>query len=303
MAKTRRQASRRYSTRARRRSGNSGAHATRVLAILVFLGILVYCALAMGVGTWIAERFITPRQGQAQEGPAHEDGGGSPTDLPARTSAPQITETISFPEMNVYAISAGTSDTLDEAQAVAQGYMARGGAGFVRKDNGYHVLISAYGDQTACQNVSEKLLTSQNIESTVYPIAVPAINLKLTASAPRIDGIRDAFAIWQQSVAMLDTLWQQVDSAVVSNTQAMETLRTQRDRLEDVRATAFEGTFIEGEATALDGLNSVLTKTCTYISTITDNPPEKTMAVSAKIKYTYLASLTEYETYVKSLQD
>lgn len=56
----------------------------------------------------------------------------------------------------VYAVSAGSFDTLEQARVVSETMREMGGAGFVAFDGKYHVLLAAYPTKQEAQSVADK---------------------------------------------------------------------------------------------------------------------------------------------------
>lgn len=289
-----------YRTHYSGKHSRGGAHASsgtaaKWLVAAVAIGLVVYVALAMGLGTWVHDNFL------ADEVEPEDTSFASPE--PSETQQHEITETVAFPAMQIHTLSIGTFDNATEAKENALIYASRGGAGYVDGTDGYKVLIAGYDSQTACENVAEKLKNEDNITAAVYTIATDAVELKLTALPKRIDGIRDAFAIWQQTTQMLSGLWQDVDSGVCSQSQAIKRLSDQRDKLQETCDAAFDDTLIQGQSTALDGFYDVIDATIDDLDAMIVDPPKNVLEVSSKIKYTGIKCLTQYQSYVNTLKD
>ena len=299
MALTRRTS---YQTHYVHRRRRRGAGAAGWLAALVALGVIGYVALAMGTGSWLHSALFG-REGEdgAQENEIR-DVETSP--LPATDAGGDITETVAFPAMESYLLSCGTFESEQEADAAAADYRARGGAGFVLEDEeGYTLLLAAYDVSSACETVARNLKKQEDIDAQVKPLTIDGVELRLTASAQRIDGVRDAFSSWQQTVQLLSDLWQDVDGGVATVNQAVSRIGAQRDKLDEACGEAFSGALIEGESRALDGLSEVLRGTWEELDALVCDPPQHILELSAKIKYTVIRSLTEYQSYVRSLKN
>ncbi len=285
-----------YATRSgrRRRRGNG---ARRWLLAAVCAGLALYIGLAMGLGTWAHDALLSLRAPEENE----ISDGEQPA--PAPETGAEITETVAFPAIEMYALGVEGFADEEEADYNASLYAARGGAGFVLEEGGeYAVLLSAYDSLEAAQNVAQNLQDEENVPAAVRTLAADGVELKITAQASRIDGIRDAFSIWQQTVQMLGDLWQDVDAGLCSLTQAVDRIEDQRRKLEETARAAFSDALIEGAAPALQGLYTVLQGTIADMEEIVSNPPEFVLEVSAQIKYTGIKSLTEYQSYVESLK-
>lgn len=285
-----------YATRSgRRRRGGNGAR--RWLLAAVCAGLALYIGLAMGLGTWAHDALLSLRAPEENE----ISDGKQPA--PAPETGAEITETVAFPAIEMYALGVEGFADEQEADYNASLYAARGGAGFVLEEGGeYAVLLAAYDSLEAAQNVAQNLQDEENVPAAVRTLAADGVELKITAQASRIDGIRDAFSIWQQTVQMLGDLWQDVDAGLCSLTQAVDRIEDQRRKLEETAQAAFSDALIEGAAPALQGLYTVLQGTIADMEEIVSNPPEFVLEVSAQIKYTGIKSLTEYQSYVESLK-
>lgn len=285
-----------YATRSgRRRRGGNGAR--RWLLAVVCAGLALYIGLAMGLGTWAHDALLSLRAPEENE----ISDGEQPA--PAPETGAEITETVAFPAIEMYALGVEGFADEEEADYNASLYAARGGAGFVLEEGGeYAVLLAAYDSLEAAQNVAQNLQDEENVPAAVRTLAADGVELKITAQASRIDGIRDAFSIWQQTVQMLGDLWQDVDAGLCSLTQAVDRIEDQRRKLEETAQAAFSDALIEGATPALQGLYTVLQGTIADMEEIVSNPPEFVLEVSAQIKYTGIKSLTEYQSYVESLK-
>lgn len=286
-----------YVRRHRRRSKSASGWQT-ALALIALMGTI---ALAMGAGNWMYRTFLEQDKNKTVQENELEDAGSA---LPS-TAEPshEITETVAFPAMENYALCAEICTSNVDAQRVSAQYQARGGAGYVlQSGEDYLVLLAAYESDTACKSVLQHLQQEENLQPSVHAIQSDGVELRLTALPRRIDGIRDAFAIWQQTVQMLSDLWQDADSGVATGEQVMERLRDQCEKLKTTCDHAFSDVLIQGEATALDGLYDVVQTTYEDLSAIIANPPQNVLEVSAKIKYTEIRSLTEYQSYIQALK-
>ena len=268
------------------------------LAALAVLGVIVYVALAMGAGSWLHGALFAREDVQENE---ISDVETSPA--PTLDVGGDITETVAFPAMENWLLSCGTFENEQQAQTAAATYRTRGGAGFVLEgEDGYSVLLAAYDNAAACENVAQNLKTQEDIDAQTQQMTIDGVELRLTASARRIDGVRDAFSIWQQTVQRLSDLWQDVDGGVATLNQAVSRLSAQRDKLGDACDEAFSEALIEGESQALDGLSAVLRGTYGELDALVCDPPQNILELSAKIKYTGIRSLTEYQSYVRGLK-
>lgn len=279
---------RRYTHVRTRRAG-------RWAAALAAAGFVAYLALAMGTGAWVHNSLFGEENSSPSDGTENEHSDAEAVrDIPAK----EITETVAFPAMELYALSIPAADE-EAAEKTAALCRARGGAGYVR---GSEVLLAVYDHRAVCREVADKLTQSQGIGAEVTPFTADAVEMRLTALPQRIDGIRDAFSVWQQTVQHMDGLWQDLDSGISSAEQALGRMQEKRDALSDVCDAAFEDALLSGRSDALEGFYRVIGATLEQMDALLSDPPENILEVSAKIKYTVIGVLTEYQYYVDSLK-
>ncbi len=118
-----------YATRSgrRRRRGNG---ARRWLLAAVCAGLALYIGLAMGLGTWAHDALLSLRAPEENE----ISDGEQPA--PAPETGAEITETVAFPAIEMYALGVEGFADEEEADYNASLYAARGGAGFVLEEGG-----------------------------------------------------------------------------------------------------------------------------------------------------------------------
>ena len=104
---------------------------------------------------------------------------------------------IKFDERNMYAVSLGSYDTIDEANKVAIGSTIQGSAGYVWVDKQYYVLGSIYSTQELASKVINNLQGTQyNI--SILQIKLPKINLTFDEyDNKQVSSIGDAVATFQ----------------------------------------------------------------------------------------------------------
>ena len=260
--------------------------------VLAMIGLGLYIALAMGAGAWAHDLLFGTKVPDAPSENEHSD-----SEAQKPVQAQEITETVAFPAMEFYALSLPAGEGRS-AQQMAAECRLRGGAGYVRGDQ---VLLAAYESQEACQGIAQKLKAEQGMEAQVTPIMIQAVELRLTALPMRIDGVRDAFSAWQQTVQHMDALWQDIDGSIASTDQALSRMKEKRDALQAVSDQAFHDVEFSGRSEALDGLHGVIENTIRLMDTLLLNPPENILEVSAGIKYNVIGALTKYESYVEAL--
>ena len=265
--------------------------------IVALIGIALYLALAMGAGAWAYELLFgqdTVQQEQSEDEQLDAETNAQPKETR------EITETVSFPAMEGYLLCIGT----DDAQTGAALCRERGGAGFVMEaEESAPIALALYESESACRSVAQKLMEQESMQAFVHTLRTDAVELRLTALPQRIDGVRDAFSVWQQTVQLLCALWQDVDSSVATPGQALSRIADQRDKLSRAADAAFAQALLSGRSDALDGFYRVVTVTLEEMEALLSIPHENILEVSAGIKYTGIRALTEYQSYIASLKN
>ena len=275
---------RRYTRRRRPRRDK------RLPLLLALVGLIVYIALAMGAGAWAHNVLFGTNEPEVQSENEHSDS-------EAELSAQEITETVAFPAMEFHALSIPAEEGMT-LQQTAAACKLRGGAGFVYDDR---VLLSLYESRDTALGVAERLKAEQGKEALVASVAIDGVELRLTALPMRIDGVRDAFSAWQQTVQHMDALWQDADAGVASTGQVLSRMQDKRDALQEVCGKAFDDVLLSGRSDALEGLYGVMKAMIGQMDALLADPPQNILEVSAGIKYTVIRALMEYESYVEAL--
>lgn len=261
------------------------------------LGLALYIALALGLGSWAHELL----QGFAAR---EEDELTDGTRPAPQAPEAEVTESVAFPEVALYAVSVGGFADEEEAEYNAELYAARGGAGYLMEEEsgGHSVLLAAYDSREAAQSVAQNLQDEENIPASVREIVSPGLEMRLTAPARRIDAVREAFAAWQQALEELTQLWQQVDAGLCTAQSAAERIGEMEEALAAARQAAFAEVKIEGESSALQGLEALLQNWEVDLGEIAADPSEFVLEFSGEIKYTCIKTATEYHAYVEALK-
>ena len=145
-------------------------------------------------------------------------------------------------------------------------------------------------------------MREQELETGIVPLKADAVELWLTALPRRIDGVREAFSVWQQTVQHMDALWQDLDGGVAGAQQALGRIQEKKEVLEKTCSAAFDDALLSGRSDALEGLYHVIADTADQMGAVLLIPQENTLEVSAGIKYTVIRALTEYKAYMDALK-
>ena len=98
-----------------------------------------------------------------------------------------VSREISLPARSWYAIQLGAFDSEESARSLADSFVARGAAGYVRKDVRFRGLAALYPTREEAQTVRQQLQSQHQIDSYVYEIAMPEILLNVKGMAGQLD--------------------------------------------------------------------------------------------------------------------
>lgn len=292
----------RYAVRRSHRRRRNSAGLQKALSCLLAAG---YVASAVLLGVMISGKWLLPLARGGQEGQeAAED--AQPAESPSLLSAlsqeePQAELRLELPSIQAFAVAAGPFDSLEEANEKAVALMQRGGAGYVQaQGEQYLVLLCAYDAEESADKVAQRLDGDAGLTMQTLDVSSGTALLNVTASQSRGQRIQESYQTFTQALQALDDAWRQLDAGQTQTTDAVASAGALAAQLEQARAAAFEGTLIEGDAQALSDWDGCLSRCVAYLQTISGTD-QSALAISAKIKYTYLACIAQYQSYIEGL--
>jgi len=149
---------------------------------------------------------------------------------------------ISLPARSWYAIQLGAYDGEDSARSQAESYMARGAAGYVRKDSRYRVLAALYPTKEDAQTVRQQLQSQHEIDSYVYEIALPEIVLNVNGMAGQLDALEAGLQFLDTAIRKfceISVSMDRQDLVVEQELTRLADISSQVDTLQSVLAQRF----------------------------------------------------------------
>jgi hypothetical protein len=266
-----------------------------------------YVITALSLGIALGGRFLPGVQGS----------GGQRTGKQAERAANELVEALSeetqkesaameesrleLPTVLCYAVAAGPYESLREAAAQAERLMQRGAAGYVREEDGkYRVYLSAYASREAAEGVVVRLNGEDGMSLAQTALQGGGIALKIESTRQRAERIKASFGLFSETLIELEALWKELDGGRMQPDAARIAAQKLAEKLEDARGAAFSGALVEGESEALLGWDEALSACCGYLGATTKES-QTGLAISSKIKYTYLACVEKYLSYLERL--
>ena len=230
----------RYNQRRRTRTSKSSQFA-RAFLVLVILGVCIYIAIATTAGNFIAQNIIAPaiefvdskirpdKIQQAEKQDIEQDKGQDENILSlTQTSVkkpPSKSEQITIEPKTVYALQLGAFSSEENAKVEADNLKTRGAGGYVFLDGHYRVFASMYYDEQDAQKVKEKLLSENQMESSIYTLSIPGAEIKVTAGEDKLEAVKEAFNIFEQSQQSIFELCNKYDKKELGREQINVELR------------------------------------------------------------------------------
>lgn len=168
------------------------------------------------------------------------------TAAPARqTPAPTRAEgEITLSSHAWYALQLGAFTQEGSARQLAQEYIARGAAGYVRQEEDtYRVLAAAYPTRAEAQTVQTRL-SAQNVGVYIHPFAQPALSLRAQGSAAQVQAARDALEYLDALADKLGTLSCALDAHDMDDAAARSALQSEASTCAGLKKqllSAFDG--------------------------------------------------------------
>ena len=295
----------RYS-RFRRRSTQRRYTSVIILGLLLFLGF--YIASAGAAGNFIS-RIISPII-NAFDNDAKQDGNddvSTPPDtdltLPGGESSKEterVTEQIDIAPMSFHAIQLGAFTDEKNARAAAAELQNKGGAGFIQNDKYFRLLAVGFVSEDDVQKVRQEL-KDEGIESQIYTISCPGVNMEITASADKVNSIKSAFLLWLDKVQSLEGIIRGLDTSDKSAEDAKKDIEGIITEFNSVSEQFNTYTATEESNYILAGLQDLYQKSKDSLNSVLNENTANRVAISAKIKYTYIDMIHQYKNYMDQI--
>ncbi len=210
-----------------------------------------------------------------------------------------VSREISLPAKSWYAIQLGAFDGEDSARSMAESFVARGAAGYVRKDSRFRVLAALYPTREEAQTVRQQLQSQHDIDSYVYEITLPEVILGVDGMAGQLDALEAGLQFLHttiQKFCEISVSMDRQDLVVEQELKRLAEVSSQADTLKSVLAQRFASV----NYTAVNELISLLGEIGKYSATVAETASKGTVAMAAQMKNQTLALLSRVETYLYS---
>ena len=254
-------------------------------ALLAFVLLVAYLAAATSVGNFIAESIVAPiftALGSAQS-EASEEEGSVQAGLALDPAAPEATAQaeLSTEGFHCYALQLGAFSNEENAESFAREVQGRPQGGRVYQDGDlFRVFSGIFLTKEEARAEKERLLLSAGIDSSIYEFNIPALSLRVTASASQLDAVLKGFSVLSGLCTELAEL---ADGSAADLAAAAETLAA---RAEECRSLAGSLSGASGTAGQLSG--ALLDAAACLDEAGSTARSENKVEFSAALKYTYI---------------
>ena len=238
-----------------------------------------------------AGAYAAGRMSRGYVQPAHT----SPTAAPESVQ----TETIVLDAYSFYAIQFGAFDNDADARALTESYVSRGAAGYVLTDTRSRAIGAAYENRSDADKVCANL-TAQGIDTYVYTVSAPRVELRVKAEPSLISAIRAGHETSLNAISRLSQIALELDKGTLSVDDARGAVSAVGDTAEDARNNL--ETALNGRThAATSGILSELSAARAACDAINQQSSQNTMAFSAKIKYNVIDLMQRHVQFMKML--
>lgn len=304
----------RYSRLKRRR------YQRRYTLILIFgllLFLVAYIGSAGAVGNFVS-RIVTSFLGNSTD--VNQGEGNGSLDVPdaqltvpdeasdssdegpdeSSSSAQKVTEQLDIDPFNLYTIQLGAFTNKENAEAAARELQTKGGAGYILNDRYFRVLAMGYASQADAQKVRQQL-ENEGLESQIYSILIPGVNMEITASADKVNSVKSAFSLWIDKTRSLEDMAKNLDTSVISVEEAKNRIKETIDEFETTLQQLKAYSATQESNHVLVGLQDLYQKGIEGLREIFNENVADRVANSSKIKYTYIDMVCRYKQYIDSI--
>lgn len=212
----------------------------------------------------------------------------------------RLTEDLKIEPINYFAIQVGAFNGIDNANLLAQEIKRKGGAGYIIEDDYFRVLAMAYTTEKDAEQVKNQL-KEQEVESQIYRISCSGVNMEITATRDKIDGIKSSFQIWNEKLSQLGDIISDLDTNKITTEMAINKLQAIRDELESHRGKISEYLATNEGNPILEELEKLYQSQINNIDEILKGNVADRVAISANMKYNYIDMIIQFKKYIEKI--
>ena len=290
-----------------RRARNQKRYAIVLLIVFLILGG-IYFLMAGTIGKAISN-IITPilktKVGTEQDGQDEHitdeigsEGEDTELTLPKEENednqGPRITELIKIEAKSFFGIQLGAFNNKENALFIANELKKKGAAGYVLEDQFSRVLAIIFQSQDDTRAVIEQL-KAQSVDSQIYELKCPGVDMEITASSEKVEGIKSSYAMVMDNFGLMESIIKDLDKDKITKEIALEKIRNIIDNIKEKTDQLQAYSTDEEGRLVLSGLKDFLSAQIGNLEDILLGNTSDRVEISSKIKYTYIDMAVKYK--------
>lgn len=296
-----------------RRARNQKRYAIVLLIVFLILGG-IYFLMAGTIGKAISN-IITPilktKVGTEQDGQDEHitdeigsEGEDTELTLPKEENednqGPRITELIKIEAKSFFGIQLGAFNNKENALFIANELKKKGAAGYVLEDQFSRVLAIIFQSQDDTRAVIEQL-KAQSVDSQIYELKCPGVDMEITASSEKVEGIKSSYAMVMDNFGLMESIIKDLDKDKITKEIALEKIRNIIDNIKEKTDQLQAYSTDEEGRLVLSGLKDFLSAQIGNLEDILLGNTSDRVEISSKIKYTYIDMAVKYKKYMEQI--
>ena len=289
-----------------------------ILVVGVLLFVSLYVASSAAVGNFISKMLspiLTTLYGEESDSSNHmassEDENEAegikltvPRDIVENAeqadNVHKVTENLEISPQKLSSIQMGAFSSKENANILASEVQAKGGAGYIIDDQYFRVIAMAFLDEADALSVKEQLKNDQ-IDCQIYEITYPGVNMKITASQKNAEEIKKAFSLWEEQYKRLEDTIIEMDKELITSQTACNRIQNIQDELKQQLEKLHELSAKQDSNHILQGLIDLYHSGIDAFQKIIDENQANRVAISSKIKYTYIDMVYQFKQYMEKI--
>ncbi len=159
------------------------------------------------------------------------------TPFPLEESFDETVESCEWalPAVEWYALQLGAFDGEASARELAETYQRRGAAGYLWQEERWRVLAAIYANENDARSVRQQLLQQHNVESYLFRISLPSIQVSIHGMRGQIEILQAAFVHSAELIEALEASSLALDRGETTVGEQMQTLTGLNEQMQLVR--------------------------------------------------------------------
>ena len=136
-----------------------------------------------------------------------------------------------FGALELHAVRTAACDSEESARVEAARYIPRGAAGYIHKDETWHIFCAGYERETDARKVCGQLNETEKMNCDTISMISSAVTLNVTATKEQTEALIACDSALRTTVTLIGSLSYALDSGDASVSQAISVLTEQRDAM------------------------------------------------------------------------